>query len=139
MFFPGVQKAQAKYEEEDEYFNNTCNRGIFHDHRPGENEDCFHVEDEEEDGEEVVSYRILQPCAADGFDTAFIRFEFLGIDRFRGDEWGEQDCSFYKHYGYDKEEDEGLTFHKLFCFNMKVKKSWANLLKSENDYMEKYR
>ena len=53
---------------------------VAEDHGPGIEEDGFHIEDDEEQGEDVVPDGERGAAVADGRDAALVRGEFLGID-----------------------------------------------------------
>lgn len=73
----------------------ACNHG------PGIEKYCLNVEDEEEDGEDIISRLELNHGSAAGGDTTFVRLGFLDRIRFRRDQLRYEQGG--KHEAYARE------------------------------------
>jgi len=76
---PGIHQAKEQDKYENTHFNKTERAIALELCGPWENENCFHVEDHEEQRENVITNLALRPTFTDWIDTAFIRQQLLAV------------------------------------------------------------
>src|ERR1700687_2548210 len=75
-FFPDPDVADDQNEEEDQHFDQSEYAQRFELHRPREQENSLHIEDDEQDGHDVVPNRIAATGAVYRINAAFIGHQF---------------------------------------------------------------
>ena len=69
-----------------------------HDNGPREHEHRFHVENQEQNREQVIPYPELHPRFTARRDAAFVGLPFLFVERSRREPFVETECRHYKKY-----------------------------------------
>src|SRR6185436_1067726 len=92
-FFPCVQKSHEKNEHKNDNFNKSGDANILHHHRPRVHIDHFHVENEENEGKQVITHIELNPVGSGGFYATFISFAFHDILRRFGKKFRQKDST----------------------------------------------
>src|ERR1700757_5072470 len=75
-FFPNPDIANDQNAEKDQHLNQPEQAEGFELHRPGKQEDGFHVEDHKEDGHNIETDGVAAPGMVYRINTALIRHEF---------------------------------------------------------------
>src|SRR2546421_10052613 len=69
---PGVGEAEGQDPDEDDHRDERPGAPLQEDDGPREEEDRLHVEDDEQEAEQVVAHLRLRPPPADGVDAALV-------------------------------------------------------------------
>jgi len=75
---PGVEETDRQHGDEDQHLHKARRAEPAEGERPREQEDRFDVEDQEQQGEDVVAHRERMPGVADRLDAALVGGVFLG-------------------------------------------------------------
>src|SRR5580700_2848913 len=89
-FTPNPDVADDKDAEENEHLNQSEGAERFELHRPGEQKNGFHIEDHEEDGNNVIADGVTATGAIDGIDAAFVGHQFGAIGILRANQFRSQ-------------------------------------------------
>src|SRR3990172_4791658 len=102
---PGVEQAGRQDQNEQDPFQHGVQLQLFVGDRPGEEENGFDIEDDEDQGEDVILDFELDPSVADGLDAAFVRRIFGRIRLARAEQPAQPD----RHTCHEESErkDEG--------------------------------
>src|SRR5580658_1836021 len=77
-FSPDPDVADDQDREEDQHFEQAEQAEGLESYCPGKKKNCFHVEHDEEDGNDVITHGVAAAGAVDGIDAAFVGHQ-LGL------------------------------------------------------------
>src|ERR1039458_4965031 len=116
-FLPNPDVPNQKNDEKYQNFHKSENTEGFELDRPGKQEDGFHIEDHEQDRDDVVADGVTAAGIVDGIDAALVGHQ-LGLARIvRADEFSQQqrerkkDCD----HCYENEDGHVILRHSAPC------------------------
>ncbi len=89
-FFPDPDVADDQDDEEDQDLQQSEHAECFEPHGPGEKENCFHIEDHEQNRDDVIADGVASAGAVDGVDAALVWHQLGFVRIFRADQLGQQ-------------------------------------------------
>ena len=107
---PHIGEPDDENEQEYRHFYKSKKPQLTKDQGPREEEHDLHVEDEEDQSDDVKANVEPDPCVSDGFFAAFIRFEFLGIRTVRTKNPGCDEPPGNEHSSEDEEDEDFSEF-----------------------------
>src|SRR5216683_2627350 len=111
--YPDIADDQNR--EEDHHFNQAEQAESLEPYRPGKKKDRLHIEDHEEDRDDVVADGVPSACVVDGVNAALVGHELGLAGIVRPHEFGEQQGE-RQHSSDEGDEDEDgdvVLWHKM--------------------------
>jgi hypothetical protein len=114
-FFPDPDVADDQDRDEDQHLEQAEQTEGLELHRPGKEEDRFHVEHDEKNRDDVITHRVAAARIVDGINAALVRHQFSLARILRPDELGQQQREWKENKDYrDKNENRNvILWHKV--------------------------